>query len=84
MSADEPLTYRVANLQEALARDPRVNEPNLRVSVVSGRVHVTGVVPTQDRHDAISAILLELCPDVPVDNRTAVGVPSGEPREEQL
>jgi hypothetical protein len=84
MSEERPLAHRAADLQESLARDPRVNEPNLRVSVVAGRVHVSGVVPTEDRREAITQVLLELCPDVAVDNRTTVGVPSSEPREERL
>ena len=49
MSTDES-QYVAAHVQEALARDPRVNEPELGVTVVNGRrVVVNGHVPSQER-----------------------------------
>lgn len=64
--------YVAAHVQEALARDPRVNEPELEVQVVNGRVFVTGVVPTQERKDAVGAVVHECCPDFEIENRTTV------------
>ena len=49
--------YIAAHVQEALARDPRVNEPELEVQVVNRRVFVTGVVPTNERREAIEAVV---------------------------
>lgn len=73
MSAERS-DYLAAHLQEALARDPRVNEPELQVVVVAGRIHVTGVVPTEERRAAIDAVLRERCGDeLEIENRTTVG-----------
>jgi hypothetical protein len=80
----EPPEYRAAHLQEALATDPRVNEPSLRVSVGEDAVRVTGDVPTPERRDAVTEVLRELCPDLRVDNRTVLRTPSDEPSEERL
>lgn len=64
--------YVAAHVQEALARDPRVNEPELEVQVVSGRVFVTGVVPTQERREAVADVVRECCPEFEVENQTTV------------
>jgi BON domain len=64
--------YVAAHVQEALARDPRVNEPELEVQVVGGRVFVTGVVPTDQRRRAVEAVVHECCPDLRVENQTTV------------
>jgi BON domain len=64
--------YVAAHVQEALARDTRVSEPELEVQVVGGRVFVTGVVPTEERRRAIEDVVHECCPDVLVENKTTV------------
>lgn len=64
--------YVAAHVQEALARDERVNEPELEVQVVGGRVFVTGVVPTEERRRAVEAVVRERCPDLEVENQTTV------------
>jgi osmotically-inducible protein OsmY len=64
--------YAAAHVQEALARDARVNEPELEVQVVHGTVFVTGVVPTQERRDAVADVVRECCPGMQVENRTTV------------
>lgn len=73
--------YVAAHVQEALARDPRVNEPELEVQVVSRRVFVTGVVPTNERREAIEAVVREMSPDLVVENQTTVAryPEAGEP-----
>jgi osmotically-inducible protein OsmY len=73
MSEAEQPAYRATHIQEALANDRRVNEPNLRVSIRSGRVLVTGSVPTEQRRDVITDVLEELCPDLEIENGTTVG-----------
>ena len=42
----EPDAYLCEHVHEALARDPRVAAPGLRVSVAGGRVFISGDVPT--------------------------------------
>jgi hypothetical protein len=64
--------YAAAHVQEALARDPRVNEPELEVQIVNGRVFVTGTVPTDERRRAVEAVVRECCPEFDVDNQTTV------------
>lgn len=71
MSTDQS-EYLAAHVQEALARDPRVNEPELAVSVVKGRVLVRGLVPTVERRDAIVEVVHGVAPDLEVDNQTTV------------
>lgn len=71
MSAGEG-EYVAAHVHEALARDPRVNEPELQVSVVKDRVLVTGVVPTEERRAAVTEVVREQVPDLEVENRTTV------------
>ena len=72
MSTDES-EYVAAHVQEALARDPRVNEPELGVTVVKGRVVINGNVPTDERRRAVTEVVHECCPDLGVENRTTVG-----------
>lgn len=73
--------YVAAHVQEALARDPRVNEPELEVQVVNGRVFVTGVVPTNERRGAIEAVVHDVSPELDVENQTTVAryPEAGEP-----
>jgi osmotically-inducible protein OsmY len=73
--------YVAAHVQEALARDPRVNEPELEVQVVNGRVFVTGVVPTDERREGVEAVVREVCPDFDIENQTTVAryPEAGEP-----
>jgi len=72
MSTDET-QYVAAHVQEALARDQRVNEPELGVTVVKGRVVVSGQVPSEERREAVTDVVRECCPDLEVENRTTVG-----------
>lgn len=73
--------YVAAHVQEALARDPRVNEPELEVQVVNGRVFVTGVVPTNERREAIEAVVHDVSAELDVENQTTVAryPEAGEP-----
>ena len=65
-------TYVAEHVREALATDERVNEPELEVQVVGGRVFVTGVVPTDERRVAVADVVQECCPHLEVENRTTV------------
>jgi osmotically-inducible protein OsmY len=71
MSTNES-EYVAAHVQEALARDPRVNEPELGVTVVKGRVVINGNVPTDERRRAVTEVVHECCPDLEVQNQTTV------------
>ena len=67
-----PDIYATEHIRQALASDPRVNEPELRVNVVAGRVVITGDVPTEERKRAITVVVGEVYPDVVVDDQTNV------------
>ena len=69
-----PKSYLIANIREALARDPRVNDLNINVSVVSDGIFLSGIVATQERHDAITSVMRESCPDLECHNETKVGI----------
>jgi hypothetical protein len=64
--------YIAEHVHDALATDERVNEPELEVQVVGTRVMITGVVPTDERHDAVDDVVRECCPNLDVENRTTV------------
>lgn len=72
MTSETSEAYVAEHVHEALARDERVSEPELEVQVVRGRVFVTGVVPTQERRDAVAEVVRECCPQFEVENRTTV------------
>jgi len=68
----EDAVYLAAHLQEMLASDPRVHEPELGVAVAGKLIEVNGVVPTEERRDSVTIVLSEACPDHEIDNRTVV------------
>jgi hypothetical protein len=64
--------YLVGKLQEALAVDDHVNALDIRISIVHGRVHLTGEVPTEERRAAVQRIASEMLPDLEVRNDITV------------
>ena len=64
--------YLAGHLQELLARDDRVHEPELNVTVERRRVVITGVAPTEERRAAVDAVIAEACPEHEVVNRVTV------------
>jgi osmotically-inducible protein OsmY len=71
-SEEEPPHYLVQRVREALAHDERVSELEVKVRVFGRRVFLTGPVSTQERHDAIDAVLAEVLPGYEVHNETEV------------
>jgi len=76
--------YLVGHLQEALAADPRVSALDIKVVATGGRIHLMGEVTTQERRDAVNALVLEVLPGVPVRNQITVLELSGAPEPEDL
>lgn len=64
--------YRVARLQEALARDEAVGVQDIRIVVSSGRIHLIGDVPTEARRRAIDEVVQRELPGEPVRNDVRV------------
>ena len=69
---EEPKAYLVAHVREALARDARVNELHVDVTVAGKRVFLTGEVTTEDRRRAVTDVVRELLPEYEVHNETSV------------
>ncbi len=67
----EPEAYVTEHLREALAKDPRVNELELEVTLAGGKVFVSGTVATEERVAAVGEVLRELAPDREVVNQTS-------------
>ncbi|HEV7887120.1 MAG TPA: BON domain-containing protein [Acidimicrobiales bacterium] len=72
LDPNAPADYLVGHIEEALARDPRVNEQGLHVTVTGGRVLVDGTVSTPARHEAVAAVVAELLPGWTVSNQADV------------
>lgn len=78
---ESPESYLAEHVRQVLLEDPRIREPELDVAVVAHRVVVTGTVHTQERRDAIVAVLAESFPDLECVNQTTVAAleaPAGE------
>lgn len=88
MSLDRagPPDYLVGHLEDAFARDPRVNEQGLHVEIAARKVFVTGTVSTPDRHRAVDEVVTELLPGFELHNQATVAdYPEPEqPDEERL
>jgi hypothetical protein len=76
--------YLMARIRDALAKDPRVNEPELVVAVSGGTVMVSGTVPTEARRRAVTEVVHDVAPGMDVRNATEVGPALGEPRVEAV
>jgi hypothetical protein len=64
--------YLVGKLQEALACDARVNVLDIKITIVHGRVHLTGELPSVERKDAVHRVTQELLPGFDVRNEITV------------
>jgi hypothetical protein len=83
-TTDTPDLYVVAHAMAALAADPRVGVLDLTVSVAAGTIRVTGPIETEERRQAVGAVLAERFPTHRIDNAVHVrtGRPSGDDPEE--
>lgn len=73
--------YDQERIRQALATDPRVGEPELSVEIVAGRVLVSGQVPSREVRDGVQAVVDEVAPDLPLENRVEIArrdEPTGE------
>lgn len=79
---DEPPQYVVQRVRDALARDGRVAELDVRVRVLGHRVYLQGKVTTPERRDAALEVTRELVPDHEVYNELTV-VAVEDPNDEE-
>ena len=83
-AAHEPDEYLTEHIREALARDDRVNDLGVHVTMTRGGIFLTGEVMTQERRNAITEVVRELVPDLEVHNQTTVSAYAEPPDMEVL
>lgn len=82
---EEPLTYRLAHLREAILKDHRFTEQAVEIDAAEGRVVLRGEVATPGRRAGIVALVAELAPDmVVIDDLCVSGGLAGQPEAEPL
>ncbi len=81
---DRSYQYLVGKLQEALARDARVNALDVKITVSGGRVHLTGEVGTEERRAALTAVVSAVVPGTPVSNEVTVLGLLDAPKHERI
>ena len=73
--------YLLEKLRRAIAEDPRVGEPAVRVFGAGGRIWLEGTVQSEQRKQAAQEVVAEICPGVEVKNELeviAIGGPAVE------
>ncbi|MFN2614384.1 MAG: BON domain-containing protein [Actinomycetota bacterium] len=74
--------YLAQRVWDALARDPRTNEMEVRVTVVGNKVFVHGTLATDERREGVYAVIAEVLPEHEIHNQTIVGdFPAAEAAE---
>ena len=68
--------YLIARIQEALARDPRTHKQDVHVSIVGSTILLGGQTTTEERREAIGAVVGELAGGRAVRNDVVVLVVS--------
>ena len=81
---DEPDVYTVEHIRDALARDDRVSELGVHVTMTTQGVFLTGDVGTPERRDAITEVVRELLPGTAIHNQTTVATYPEPPDMELL
>lgn len=72
MNETEPKHYLVGRVREALAKDPRVHDLNVEVSISGDKVFLTGKVESESRKQTIGSVVSEVLPDHQICNETEV------------
>lgn len=67
MATDIP-EYMVERVREALARDDRVGQLDVQVSIAGDRLLLDGIAATEERRAAAAEIAREVCPGMEVIN----------------
>jgi hypothetical protein len=70
--SDEPATYLIGRIQEALATDPRCSELGVDVTVAGRRVVLAGTVATEAVRRAVAEVVAEQAPEHEVVDDLAV------------
>jgi osmotically-inducible protein OsmY len=84
LPGEEPDQYLIERVREAMAEDPRVGELYVQVSIVAGKVVLSGTVATAERKEAMTELVHELLPGHEVHNLTTVSSLSEPPESERI
>jgi hypothetical protein len=69
---DVEYQYLAGKLEDALATDPRVNALDVKVRIRGDKIHLTGEIPTEERREAATKVVMELAPGIEVLNELTV------------
>lgn len=75
--------YLLEKLRRAIAEDPRVGEPAVRVFGAGGRIWLEGTVLSEERKQAAEELVHEIVPGVEVKNELDV-ITIGGPTTESV
>ena len=64
--------YFLEHLRRAIAEDPRVGEPAVRVFSAAGRIWLEGFVGSEERRKATEDLVAEMAPGIAIKNELQV------------
>ncbi len=71
-------------IEQAIANDARTNELGVRIECIDHRVVVRGEVASQERRDAVLAVVREQLPGAEIVDRLRLSDATGPPRRTEL
>lgn len=77
-------SHLTGRIHQALAEDPRVNDPTLHVWVAQDKVLVTGTVHTPERRAAVLEVVKEQAPGYVVESQIRLAEIADAPGEETI
>jgi osmotically-inducible protein OsmY len=80
----EANSYVIERVRTALARDPRVNELGISVTIIESKVFLRGTVSTATRQQRITEVVRELLPHHEIHNDVRVDVPASPTAAEKF
>lgn len=75
--------YDAERLRDQLARDERVSELGIEVTISAGKAYLSGKVATGERREAVGRVAREVLPHCTVVNEVTVTVME-EPQQEEI
>lgn len=65
---EDPDEYVIQRVHEVLAADERAGQLDLDIHIANNELFLRGVVPNEERRDAIGRVVKEIVPDDAVQN----------------
>jgi osmotically-inducible protein OsmY len=79
-----PDAYLAEHVRDAMAKDPRLSELHVDVTITPGKVFLTGTVGSDERRTYLTTVVQGVLPDREVVNDTTIEAPTGGPDVEKL